>query len=866
MHKIKRLLFIYFLLFEFWFCVSKVLCQQDDVKVITRNAAIAIRMGHYSDAKELISKALKLDPNYAEAHFQAALLLKALNKHQEMKNRLKIAISLDPENQTYKDEYIKILKEELKKAKQTNNTSDIDSISKEILSLNPEELSIVLEKIKLQVSKGNTEEAKKLALDALDKNKKSLLNYNSSEIGEIYYILAKIEFDTENILKAREYADKATRYPIDNPDKAKKLLAEIKKVQRNKVEGHLKLGKAALERSDFDTAKSEFEAGLAIDPNNEAINTEMEKLNNIIEAKNLYSQAMQKINSGKWLDARDLLEKANELDPNNQEIKKHLAKAISIEEELLKKIGKTDRLPRTSLERQRLVEYYFNEGLRYHEVKNYKDALIFYNRALAIIPFDEQLEKYKSQIEEKIAEIDQIDNTNKTWEKAKEHYSNGEYEEALKLFEKLPQNYSVDLPSYLAFCYWKMGNKLKAKELANYQLVKQPENNRAKFVLANICFENNEIPIAYKLLKEIKESDPEYPGIDDLLTKTASLKWAPIVIPLLIVLVLVWITYIFYKNLPEYRKNASIKDAQRLLNKGLYKECIEILNNIKRLPNLNQYDIMIVSRILAQAYLKTAAYDKAIGECKYLLSINPNDQEAFKWLGFAYLGRRMATPESLPALLNLYKTEQNNVALVQLLGQHYVAQKVLPPEGVQVLEKWLELEPNNPDVLKHLGKLYLQKGRSDDKAMKVFKAMLDTQKAEPEFCLGVAKLYIRLQQYDECLKLCEQVLSQDINNELVHSVLRECYYKMNKLPELIEVYKAYLSENPYNISFQKGLTEAEKLLKQVSSNQNMPANIQQEENILSQQSSEYIVCVHCQAQNIVTDFYCQNCGKPLSNS
>ncbi|HNW36781.1 MAG TPA: hypothetical protein PKM25_17715, partial [Candidatus Ozemobacteraceae bacterium] len=279
------------------------------------------------------------------------------------------------------------------------------------------------------------------------------------------------------------------------------------------------------------------------------------------------------------------------------------------------------------------------------------------------------------------------------------------------------------------------------------------------------------------------------------------------------------------------------------------------------------------SRLSAQAFLKTGAYDRAIGECKHLISINPQDAEAHQWLGFAYLGRRMLTPESLPELLNLYKTENRNIALVSLLGQHYTGQKTLSNDGIEILEKWLELEPNNPEVLKPLGKFYLQKGRTDENAMRVFQRMMEFVKLEPEFLLGVAKLHLRQQQNEDCLRLCEQVIQMDVNNEMVHAVLRDCYQKMEKLPELIDIYRAFLAENPYNVAFQKGLTEAMKMATRAGipvvtgpaeqsalddpGAQSLPGAQPPAD------TGEGISCPHCGAANSKADYYCQQCGKSI---
>ncbi len=848
--------------------------SQEDAKELNRRGALAIRSGNYNEAKELLGKAMKLEPGWAEPYYNAAQLLRLVNKREDMKRALKKAWELEPTNGTYRDEYARTLKEDLRLAEEKKDEAGAKSLREAILKVNPEELEVGVVILREHFAAKRSEEVRRLGLELIDKNKKELPSYRSGPLGEIFLMLAKTEFGANNLVKAREYADKATRYPIEAPERAKELLAEVKKAQRDGALGHLKLGKAALGRGEIEGAMEEFNAGLALDPDNEEIKTALESIETSKQAKALAAMAMKQVAAEKWLEARDLLEQVVALDPKNTEAKKHLAKAVQIEEDLMKKLGRAERMPRSSPERAALTEQLMSIGRRFREAGNLKDARTAYDRALAIIALDANLEKYRPDIEADLAKISSVDQNRELWDKGREQYKSAEYEEAIKTLEQLPPDYAVDLLSYLAFCHWKLGNNDKAKELANVQLAKQPENNRAKFILGNLYYDAGDTAAAYKILQEIKAADPDYPGIDDILYKAGTFKWGPVVIPLIIVLLLLWIGYVIYNNLPEYNKNAAIKRARNFLQKGMYKECINELNMVRRLPILTPYDGMVISRIMAQAYLKTAVYDRAIGECKHLLSGNPQDEEAHKWLGFAYLGRRMLSPESLPELLNLYKSEPKNLALVQLLGQHYTSQKVLSAEGVQVLEKWLELEPDSPEVLKPLGKFYLQKGRSDEFAMKVFQRMMTASNTDPEFYLGVAKLHLKMGQFEECLKLCEQVLSMDVNNELVHTVLRETYQKMDKLPELVEVYRAFLAENPYNVAFQKGLTEAMKTMQRLGKTASLgggsapPAENPQEAGGADQAAGPppegAVVCPHCQKPNTAADYYCQHCGKSIA--
>lgn len=851
--------------------------QAQDAKELNRLGVAAYRSGNYMEAKDYLQKAMKLSPNWAEPCYNAAMLLKAVQKRDDMKLMLKKAMRIEPGNQIYTEEYTKALKEDMRAAKSAGDAAKADALREEIVSSDPGEIELGADIVEDLVSGKKPENAKKFALQLIEKNKSELPEYRSEGIGRLYLALGRLEFAAGNMAKARDFAEKATRYPLPHPDHGKELLADVRRKQKETSDGYITQGRAYAEKGNTTQAIEEFQKALAIDATNETALSEIDALQSREESRDLMADAIRMASGDKWLEARDLLERVVAAQPKHAEAGKLLAKAVTYETALMKKLGRTDRLPRSTEERSSLTENYISMGIRYAEAKNNEDAKTSFERALAIIALDSKLEKLRSRVTAEMAKIGTIDTRKQTWEKSKEHYKNGEYEECIKCLEALPVDYSVDLLSFLAYCHWKNGNMEKGKEFANLQLTKQPDNNRAKFVLGNIYAAAGDNAAAYKILKEVKDSDPEYPGIDDVLYKAGAFNWGPVAIPVIAILILCWIGWIIYNNLPEYNKNAAIKRSRAHLNKGAYKECLEELNAIRRLPNLDAYDGAVISRISAQAYLKTGTYDRAVGECKHLLSINPQDAEAHHWLGFAYLGRRMLSPESLPELLNLYKTENRNIALISLLGQHYTAQKSISAEGIEILEKWMELEPTNPEVLKPLGRYYLQKGRTDDKAMTVFQRMMEFVKPEPEFLLGVAKLHLKQKQHEECLRLCEQVIQMDVNNEMVHAVLRDCYTRTEKLSELIEIYKAYLAENPYNVAFQKGLTEAMNLAQRSGVNLGTapaaPAPGLSDDVLAPGGSApdttaapppaDGIVCPHCRAANSKADYYCQKCGKSI---
>lgn len=840
---------------------SAVYAQSEAARKLNLDGLNAINSGRHQEAIQLLKKAMQLEPGWGEPYYNAAKLLRLTKKREAMKGALKKAHSLEPSNATYAEGLARVLKEDLANLIKSGNVEAAKKLRQEILKVNPAEIGIGVEIFNQLVSENQITKAADLAETLIEKNPKLRTRYDSEPMGQLYFNLAKLELDRNQLTQAKYYADNASKYSFGGPGQAKRLISEIKKKQTSAIEALLLKAKEQQASGNIDAAISTLKRAKEIDSYNEEAENELSKILGSRDSKDAFAEAEEMVRKESWLEARDMLEYVISNDPDNSKARKLLKEATVKEEALMKKLGRATKLPRSSDERASLVEGYLRKGVQFADANNYQDAEVSFSRGISLIELDSSLKHYMPQFQKEMGKISKIDNRKDLWQRGVEARNTYEYEECIKLLSQLPKRYNSQLPSYLAEAYWKTGNKKEALSNARYQLTIEEENSRAKFILGSILLEEGDKDQAFKYFKEVYDFDSSYPGINDKLLESGTSKWKTY-FPAVVLVLLLWIAYALYKYLPEYNKNTSIKRAQKYLKKEMLDECIEELTKIRRLPILTAYDGAFISRILAQAYLKKGGYDRAIGECKHLLSISQQDEEAHTWLGYAYLGRRMVSPESLPELLKLYQKDGRNIALVSLLGSHYTQQKVLSEEGVKILEQWLNLDPNNLDVLKPLGRYYLKKSRSDDKATKVFQKMMEFGSPEPEFLLGVAKINLKLRQFDECLRLCEQVINEDVNNELVHAVLLEAYNKQHRTEDLLAIYKNFLQNNPYNVAFQNGLKQAQMVADSIAAKK-----AQQPEDTADSPAEEplaQIICQHCQKPNGSDEYYCQHCGQSLA--
>lgn len=898
---------------EVYFCNS-VFAQSNEARELNRKGVAALEAGKNGEAVQLLKKAMALEPKWGEPCHNAARLLKNMGNRTEMVKMLRKAYMVEPNNTAYAEEYLNVLIEDYEKAEKASNNSEMDNLRNEILMVNPGDLRFGLESVKSWIKADDEERALEEAEDLIAKNSRYRSNYEKSEMGELFYIVALISYGHDNLDKAKINAGAASRYDFSNKEDAEGLFRKVKNEIEEKVKELLEESEKLRKAKKYDGAVEKLEEVKRIQPDNESVSGLLIEIDNSKNIDKFIADANKHLRNNKWLEAREVLHNLLEKYPESEEGKKKLAELAPKEDELKKKIEVYD-IPLTSKERERVLNEYKERGIKFYEVaKNeadkieeaskidiskFKEAIPPFQKALAFIEVDNNLIKYKSEIDDYLKKIKVIEDNYNTWIKSRDEREAGNYEEVLKNLKKLPENYDIQINSFFAEAYYKTGDNEKAESYANKQLVKQPENNRAKFVLGCIKLDSNDTEVAYKYFKEIFKTDPNYPELLDKMANSTKhfLPWIGIIS---IIVILLWIVYILYKRKPIYDKNFLIKKGKSSVKSKSFDEAIEIFLKVRHSPLLTPADNFEITKGLAQAYLNRGIYDRAIGECKHLISLSPNSEEAHTWLGFAYLGRRMLSPESLPELLNLYKKESRNIALVSLLGSYYAQQKKLPDEGVQVLEQWLNLDHDNIEVLKPLGKYYLNKKRTDDKAMKVFQKMMEIGSPDPDFMLGVANAYLKMRQFDNCLQLCEQVINNDINNADVHPILLDAYKKQNKLQELLDIYANFLQNNPYNVAFQNGLKAAQATYEKVqnrnaaqaaneaaavmermmnsqdesqySEDYDEPANTDQEEDseqqIEENQQNESdqtgetktIACPQCGQLNPQGTYNCQNCG------
>ena len=120
---------------------SPAFAQSKEARDLNRKGADALESGRYADSIQFLKQAMALEPTWGEPCYNAARLLKAMGKREDMVKMLRKANGVEPNNPKYIDEYVKVLTEDYHNAELASNNSEIERIQNEIFRVNPGNLT-----------------------------------------------------------------------------------------------------------------------------------------------------------------------------------------------------------------------------------------------------------------------------------------------------------------------------------------------------------------------------------------------------------------------------------------------------------------------------------------------------------------------------------------------------------------------------------------------------------------------------------------------------------------------------------------------------------------------------------------------------
>jgi tetratricopeptide (TPR) repeat protein len=465
--------------------------------------------GDYVAAIEVLYEAWKLNPeksnDFAEnlsktLNNYAAQLAKA-NKLDEALYQLRKGIFFQDDNKMAFD--------------------NMDSIYK-MKSLNPNDINVRLTEARKLRADGQLEQS-------VSEYKKSI---DLSKAGTPENYKAKIELAQVYQVVFGKYIPAPSSQPLFY--KAIELSNQAIKENPKDFRPYLVQGRAYLTAEKLPEAIDAFEKALKQDGSNdgamEGLVGTWKKVVQIApnEQDNLLGLSNALIRSGHGDEAKQVLEKAKGVNPNNPEIDKLIAtskeksnevQSIQMAEKALEaqKAGKIDdaiTLYEVAVRRLPPVpatsDVYYNLGLAYQARSRTADAIQAYNQALKFNPANDDAKKAIQKISNQIA----ADKLKKTSEQAVSLQSQGKTSEAIAIYQNILKDNPQDAQTHfnLGTAYQEAGKVNEA--LSEYQ------------VAAQIDSKNSEYSSAVALLKQSLNNNAKTDQVNDLIREAIELQQA----------------------------------------------------------------------------------------------------------------------------------------------------------------------------------------------------------------------------------------------------------------------------------------------------------------------------------------------------
>ena len=286
---------------------SPAFAQSKEARDLNRKGADALESGRYADSIQFLKQAMALEPTWGEPCYNAARLLKAMGKREDMVKMLRKANGVEPNNPKYIDEYVKVLTEDYHNAELASNNSEIERIQNEIFRVNPGNLTFGIKAVQNKIKLDEKDEAATLAENILSKNATNRSNYKLAGMGELYLVIAQVAYDKGDLEKAKSNADYAARYEFGQRDEAYALLKKVKNDIDEKVKKLIEQATTAQKSGNHSKAMSLLQEAEKYQPDNETVKNTMVEFVDEVDINKLIEVARKANADGRWLDARETL-------------------------------------------------------------------------------------------------------------------------------------------------------------------------------------------------------------------------------------------------------------------------------------------------------------------------------------------------------------------------------------------------------------------------------------------------------------------------------------------------------------------------------------------------------------------------------
>ncbi len=174
-----------------------------------------------------------------------------------------------------------------------------------------------------------------------------------------------------------------------------------------------------------------------------------------------------------------------------------------------------------------------------------------------------------------------------------------------------------------------------------------------------------------------------------------------------------------FATLAEAGGASALAAAQGFQRLDRYEESIPILEKL----TVDRPDQAVTGFLLGAAYERTGKRDKAIGEFRRILELEPDFHAALNYLGYTFAESGTNLEEALSLVSRAVALDPDNGAYVDSLGWTYY-RLGRPEQARGYLERASRLEPEDATLQEHLGDVYVALGQTE-RARQAYQRALD---------------------------------------------------------------------------------------------------------------------------------------------
>ena len=749
----------------------------------------------FVDALSVLKKAVKEDPEHDRALYYLGLIYRDTDNYERAGYYFTKALKSNSNNGQAREELVKLHHTFAAQYSSDGNVNDAIKELNQIFSLGVYYIDTAVMLMNLYDAKRDYQSMINLA---------KRFEHNSSKVtgdvdlwGKFYYYGGMAAYKLKDYSYAEHLFDRSLKSQFEHSG-AQAAYDQVRLILKKRVLPVLKKADAYARKGDYRKALETYKDALEIDSENSTIKDRIHRVENLLEAKNLLSEAKQMENDGQWVRAYELLEKASLKSPGDPDILGRIARI----EKVLIKLQEKQAKERAELEKAQAARQSRIKELRDKadfavSRKNNREAVHLYKELLKFVPDDTSIPVKIKQLSE-AARIDEL------LKKALTSFEKKEYKEALQHFLVLQKEapFHKAPPEYIARCYIALDDPVKAEHALKNLIDANKEDKNALLLLADLYYEGIEansanIRRSLNLYYRLKSIDPENKiaasRISSLSWKLHKSKYIFIVF-LILISVLTWV---YLKMRPAILRKSLLRSLEKYAADEKWDSIRSMYRNVGRMsfPPIQEAQARY---LFARAFYEKGFYKKAVKECQELTRLKRLSKKGRLLLARTYYRMKTISPEVLDLYIELLSEERTDKDLRNFVAEFCAAKKMINPTTLPLLRQFAVDSPDNDDLRNVLVKACLKSNDRGSAAMGLFRLEAERNSDNVEVRAILAEESLKAGKVEEAIAACEEIINIHLNHRKTHEVLLKAYEELGKLSDLASTYQTILEHDPHN--------------------------------------------------------------------